>query len=113
MNEKIIEAVKQVASYLVNEDYKGLEILTKGVRANEDDIKGMILSYGRKLVKPPENVYDDDLDIIEIKDSERPTFSACMHLWTEEEGMSDLSLELTLITVDEDVLIELDNIHVL
>jgi hypothetical protein len=53
------------------------------------------------------------MDIIEVKDAVPAQWSVRFHLWTYEEGRSDLSLELTLIEQGEGYIIELDGIHVL
>ena len=42
-----------------------------------------------------------------------PQFSVHMPLWTEEEGRSDLTLELTIKMPDKGIEVELDDIHVL
>ncbi|MGD8619980.1 MAG: hypothetical protein PVH54_12445 [Gammaproteobacteria bacterium] len=72
-----------------------------------------IKEYGSMIVMPPSKAFED-LDIIEIEGSSPKSWSVRFDFWTEEEGLSDLSLELTLISSEEDLLkVEIDNIHVL
>ncbi len=73
-------------------------------------IQGAIRDYGRTLVPVPDHSYDS-IDVVPIK-SVRSAWSVRLHLWTAEEGESDLSVELTILEGDG-LTIELDDIHVL
>lgn len=61
---------------------------------------------------PPEDAFDA-MSIIGIEAPGRTAYSVVCDLWTEEEGRSDLSLELTLIESGGGLTVELDDIHVL
>ena len=55
-----------------------------------------------------------NIDAIEITEADPKSWSVRYDLWTEEEGRSDLSLEVTLIESDNKLMrVELNNIHVL
>lgn len=113
MNDKIIRTLRYVVTLLVKEQYEELEKLTMGIRLQANHIKSAIQEYGRTLIMPPDSTYDK-LDIIEIEGVKPVKWSVTFDLWTMEEGRSDLSLELTLINSDSELLgVELDNIHVL
>jgi len=113
MDELIVESTKYVVKCLVNEDYEAIEIFTQGIRATKDDIRQMIQDYGKTLIFPPKEAFEEDLNIIAVENSDMPKYSVYFHLWTKEEGMSDLSLELTVIFEDNECKVELDDIHVL
>ena len=71
-----------------------------------------VLEYGATIITPPESAFED-LDIIDIKGATPRAWSVRFDFWTKEEGLSDLSLELTLINGEEELLnVEIDNIHV-
>ena len=54
-----------------------------------------------------------NLDVIEVEDSVPKQWSVRADLWTKEEGRSDLTLELTLLSDGGGLVAEIDNIHVL
>jgi hypothetical protein len=53
------------------------------------------------------------MDVVEVRGAKLPQFSICMPLWTQEEGRSDLTLELTVKVLNKIMEVELDDIHVL
>ena len=113
MNNKIKKTLLKIISLLVNCDYDAIAKLTKGVRLQAMHIKDAVEEYEKTLILPPDTAYDN-LDIIEIENSVPRKWSIRFDLWTKEEGRSDLSIELTLIDSEEDLMIvELDNIHTL
>ena len=72
-----------------------------------------IADYGEILVTPPDSAFED-LDIIKIVDQVPESWSVNFTLWTEKEGLSDLTLETTLTDNNEELLtVEVDGIHVL
>jgi hypothetical protein len=77
-----------------------------------DDLRTVIRDYGRKLVSPPANAYED-LDAVQVKGAGVPTWLVRAPLWTEEEGRSDLTLELTIAVGPVAPSVELDDLHVL
>ena len=104
--------MKLVIALLVAEKYAELDNLTAGTRLSANDMAGAIRQYGRVLVAPPEEAYED-LDVVQVKNASLPRWSVRMSLWTAEEGRSDLSLELTITESGNGYLIEVDDIHVL
>lgn len=52
------------------------------------------------------------IDAVRISGSNPPAWSVTASTYTEEEGLSDLSLELTLIKAGDDFRVEIDNLHV-
>lgn len=107
MIEKI---VKELYALLLNKEYQQIESLTEGVRLNAREIEDSIKDYGRNLAPYPEKV---EFDVIEIVGTEKKAWSVVAPVYTIEEGLSDLSIELTILHSASDHLkIELDNIHV-
>jgi hypothetical protein len=81
---------------------------------SSSELKAAIAKYGRRLVAPPSSAYLN-VDAIRIGGSTPPKWSIRFDLWTEEEGLSDLSLEATLSEHADhaDLEVSIDNIHVL
>ncbi len=112
MERQIKEIVASLIALLVEGEYSEIERKTNGARLSAEEIKTAVEQYGRKLVPPPSEAYDE-MDVIEVKGSGVPQWSITMPLWTKEEGRSDLSVELTIFKKTEGVTVELDDIHVL
>jgi hypothetical protein len=112
--EEIVQAVTLVVQRLVAGDFSELEQLTAGRRLSADEIRHAVEEYGRQLVLPPPGSLADDVDVVTVAGATPVRWSVVCSLWTEEEGRSDLSLELTLIDQGAACLVvEIDNIHVL
>ncbi|HEX8717846.1 MAG TPA: hypothetical protein VF722_12810 [Gemmatimonadaceae bacterium] len=107
------DATKHVMNLLAQKDYRALENLTQGVGMSANDMDHVIREYGRHVILPPEEAYSR-LTAIEILVPPPGRWSVDMPLWTEEEGESDLTVELR-ITLQRDnwVKVMLDDIHVL
>jgi hypothetical protein len=106
------EATRRVIELLVAGDYAALEELTGGDRLPRGQIEQAVADYGRRLILPPEETYDN-LDAIMVAGAHVPTYSVVVPLWTAEEGMSDLSVSLT-VTIESDLArVRLDDLHVL
>lgn len=110
--KKIKYRVREVIGLLVLGRFQEVEALTAGVRLSADQIDGAIAEYGRVLALPPEEGYKL-MDVLEIENSNPRRWSVVMPLWTNEEGRSDLSIELTLIENSDQFSVELDDIHTL
>jgi hypothetical protein len=108
----LVGAVRKVVGFLVAGDFEWVERLTRGIRLSADAIKSAVHDYGGTLVFPPASAFEE-VDAIRIEGSEPPRWSIRFDLWTEEEGRSDLSIEMTVEEGPEGSPIELDNIHVL
>ncbi len=110
---RIVKTLRFILNLFVLGDYDALEKVSNGVRLTAEEMKSAIREYGDTISMPPDIAFRD-LDIIEIVGTEPQAWSVRFDLWTEKEGVSDLSLELTLIDSANDLLqIEIDNIHVM
>ena len=116
--------VRQLVGMLVAGDYAGLEAVSRGRRLTAEELREAWEEYGgdlrlpgvaaRELRMPPEPVFDNLEDVIELEDATRRAWSVLVDLWTVEEGRSDLTLELVLTeTGGEQYDIQIWDLHVL
>jgi len=112
MNEQLREPINRVLVLLVTGKYAELTTLTHGNRLTAKEIATAITDYGRTLIIPPEDAYGL-MNVVEVTNAQPKRWSIAMPLWTQEEGRSDLTLELTVIKHQNKFVIELDDIHVL
>jgi hypothetical protein len=111
--KKINLTTKHIIQLLVQAKYGEIESLSKGIRLKAEEMETTIREYGRHLTMPPESQFTS-IDVIEIIGSKPRAWSVRFDLWTEEEGRSDLSIELTLIEDSGPLLrVEVDSLHVL
>ena len=110
-DQQPLVSVTRVVDLLVAKQYGALEVLTNGRRLTAADFAEAIEEYGRTLVAPPPEGYEL-MDVLEPPGEPR-MWMVDMPLWTEEEGRSDLTLQLRVIDEGEGVSIEVDDIHVL
>jgi hypothetical protein len=97
---------------LAHGDYESAVAFCVKSRLTSDDLRTVIRDYGRRLVSHPKDAYKK-LDVVQVKGAAVPTWSVQVPLWTEEEGRSDLTLELTIGLRAGAPSIELDDLHVL
>ncbi len=109
--EAIESAVDAVMVLLVERRYAEIERITHGVRLSADDIRNIVSDHGIEIVMPPGGRYRE-LDVIAVSRAEVPTFSVVTDVWTEGDGKSDISMELTVKIDGSDTIIEIDNLHV-
>lgn len=111
MNRAVESAVRLVVRLLVDRRYIDVASLTARNRLTAGEIEQAIQEYGGTLVFPPEDAFSS-MDVIELDGVSPPKWSVVMPLWTQQEGRSDLSIELTVEERLEGTRIELDNVHV-
>jgi hypothetical protein len=106
----IENTVRYVYTLLLSKNYEDLEIFTNSNRLRADEIKESVEEYGRQLIPYPEKI---ELDVIEVSGSSPQEWNVVAPIYTVEEGISDLSIELSLEENDEPIFkTELDNIRV-
>ena len=109
--KKVLEKIVfMILKLLVEKDYQELEKHSKGIRLSAQDIERTIKEYNCQLIIPPPDGYEL-MDVIEVRGDEK--WSIVMPLWSQEEGRSDLSIELTLIKDGDSFKFEIDDLHVL
>lgn len=110
----LVDLVRSIVRDLVNGDFKGLEARSRGVRLTASEMEEAVRQYGETLLMPPDLAFQN-IDAIQIRGAEPKRWSVRLDLWTESEGQSDLSLELTVIEGKggQSSRVEIDNLHVL
>lgn len=96
---------------LADGDYESIMERYPTSRLAGADLRTAICEYGRKVIAPPADY--GHIEMGEVEATAVPTWWVVAALWTEEEGRSDLSLELTIVFGPSGPTIQLDNLHVL
>lgn len=91
--EKLHNTVKRVTDLLAKEKYKEIESLCNGVQLDAEELAYAAKDYGMEILPLPKEGYEK-LDIIEVTNSNPKEWSVYVPIYTSEEGMSDLTLEL-------------------
>ena len=94
----VTEVVRSLLALLVAGEWTGLDRMTTGSRLSADDVRSGVAAYGRTLVMPPKETFDE-LDVVEVSGAIQRTVNVRVPFWTVEEGRSDLELVLTLSEV--------------
>ena len=115
-NVMIEDTVKCIVSLLVEEGYERLEKLSGSVRLKAGEIETGVAEYGRRLVPPPDAAFEK-IDAIPLLGVDPAQYSIRFRLFTEEEGESDLEIQMTLVDqpnkeIDGIMSVEIDNILV-
>jgi hypothetical protein len=111
-DERLRTTVRALVEQLARGEYDSVVKRCTCSRLTPDDLRKVVSEYGRNLVAPPENAYEE-LDAVQIMKAVIPTWSVRAPIWTKEEGQSDLALELTIALGPEGPRIELEDLHVL
>lgn len=96
LQSPIRTAVSIAVNLLVSGEYEVLESLTRGRLLSAKQLRRAVDDYGRTLIRPPETAFEE-IDAVRAADLESATFHVVFPLWTAEEGVSDLTLELRLV----------------
>jgi|LakMenE01Jun11ns_1017448.scaffolds.fasta_scaffold9176253_1 hypothetical protein len=112
VNDQLEHAVRSFVNLLVELNYSDAVSHCSDSRLSGEDLEKVIRDYGRTLIEPPAHAYKD-LDSIAVTGVAIATWSVVAPLWTSEEGLSDLSLELTVRQNENTWIIQLDDLHVL
>jgi hypothetical protein len=105
--------VMDVVAHLAGGRFSELERLSNGIRLSRGEMQEAVASYGRHLLEFPRDA-TDKIDYIVCVGSKPLRWSVVVPLFTREEGLSDLSLELALVEDGQySYRVEIENIHVL
>jgi hypothetical protein len=110
--EELRSIVRDIVQMLVKGDYEQLVRRCTESRLTSGDLGAVIRQYGRELVVPPSDAYEN-LDAVQVKGALVPTWSVRAPLWTKDEGRSDLTLDLTIALGPGEPRVEIDDLHVL
>ena len=107
--------VSAIVDLLVAGRYDELAHFCGGLRLSAEQLASAVAEHGCKLVQPPTSAQPPDF--VRIDASVAEAWSVVVPLYTLEEGLSDLSLELTLErdpqTPPYGFRAEIDGLHVL
>lgn len=110
---RIAEEVRKIMLWLSEHSYDEIEAYTKGVRLHAAEIRYSVGEYGRTIIVPPDHIVEL-LDIVEVNNANPKEWSVRCPVWTDEEGRSDLTLELSVVVRRGGTLrTEIDNLVVL
>jgi hypothetical protein len=108
---EIEEVVFDLLDKIARKDYDAVVSRCIPSRLTAADIARVVSEYGKTVVSPPRDRYEG-LSVVAVTGAAQ-TWSIAAPLWTAEEGRSDLTLEVTLSISDQDVVVEIDGLHVL
>lgn len=110
IQKEICLIARRAHNLLAAKDYSSLEIWTSGERLSATDIDNAVKEYGGTIKKIDE--YDcSKLDIVKVTGKDE--YSVYIPIYTDEEGISDLTMEMSIISPNGRPLVSIDNIHVL
>lgn len=111
--QKILNTAHHLVSLLLSGNFDELERLSNGVRLSSKEMETAIAEYPATFEMPVKMDFDD-MDVIEVTSTNPQQYSVNINLWSEEEGRSDLTLEVHMVESDEEIMrVEIDDIHVL
>jgi hypothetical protein len=106
-------AIRVIVDLLTRGQFDAVERITRGRRLSAERLAAAITSYGRTLVSPGESWWAS-VEVTPIDAGDRASFHIAAPLWTTEEGLSDLTVELRLVESAPQVYeTEVLDIHVL
>ena len=109
---KLRGIVSAFTGRLAQDDYEGFCRLAKASRIGAAEVERVVRDYGRHFVTLPIEAFQA-VDIVPVLKSNPPRWSVVVPLWSEEEGRSDLSLELTVEDSPGSAYsVEIDDLHV-
>jgi hypothetical protein len=110
---RLRQTIARLMELLARRDYTAFCGSARRSRLTPQEVDAAIRGYGRTIIAPPAEAFRL-LDVVAVTDSVPPRWSVVVPLWTEQEGRSDLSLEITVEDVGgPDYAIEIEDLHVL
>jgi hypothetical protein len=109
--DQIRSIVIDLLVMLADGDYESIMERCAGSRVSGDDLQAAVRDYGCTVVAPPADF--KFFRLIELDARAVPTWSVEADVWTEEEGASDLTLQLTIAFEPDGPLVEIDGLNVL
>ena len=110
---RIITALRDLIHELVTANYMALEKDGRAGRLSAQEIQQSIQNYGYRLVEPPEESFTSNVLSFLPLQGEISKWAVDISLWTEEEGRSDLTLQVTVEVTAFNVLMEIDDLGVM
>lgn len=108
---ELAPALRNIVRQMVDGNYVALAAGGQLKRGTSEQLRGVVLEYGRTLIDLPDNAFQIG-DAFPIR-GEEATWKIDLPLWTKEEGLSDLTLQLTVRLTENGIEAEIDDLHVL
>jgi hypothetical protein len=94
---ELVAPMRRLVELLVQRRYDDIEHMTGAHRIPSSDLEQAVADYPKPLTMPPEEAWDR-LNVIQVENAPRPTFSVRFDLWAGGKP-SDLSVLATLVEV--------------
>lgn len=108
-----VRGLRQLIRDLVNGEYTKLEADGRAGRLTGLELREATDHYHRRLSLPPEEGLAD-IDVVEVENQGKRTWSVDVEMWTEEDGKSDWVLSITVTQERNGTFIfAIDDLHVL
>jgi hypothetical protein len=105
--------IEAVLEHVVSQDFEALLRLAPRSRVTATALKAALSGYGRVPIMSPA-LTDLRIDVAAVRNTDPQSWSVNLPLWTKEEGMSDLTLEMHFTeSAAETYAVEIDDLHVL
>jgi hypothetical protein len=102
--------LRKLVQDLADAKYDDIAADGRGGRLTPVELHSLIHNYGRTLITLPDEAWS--LVDVYLIAGQPDVVAMDIPLWTKEEGRSDLTLSVT-ITRSHEVLVQIDDIHVL
>src|SRR5688500_4465876 len=89
----LVTPAAMVVNLLVRGQYDVIESMTEGRNLSSEALRRAIDAYGRRLVSIPDTEWEA-FEATPVPDSTPTVYRAAVRLWTQEEGESDLTIQL-------------------
>ena len=110
---RAIELYRDTIRKLVEGEYDSIEADGRAGRLGSEQLRWAVNQYGRKLINVPDQGLAN-AHCYSVDNAASPTWIIEIELWTEEEGMSDLTLSTVLTEIEQDrYRLEITDLHVL
>lgn len=101
--KKLARTVYKTIELLMTSQYDDLKTFCNGKILPVEDMKREINDWPYKFIMPPSDRLDDVIyGLIERIETAPHRWAVDANLWTEEEGISDLTLQLILTDTDDE-----------
>lgn len=111
-NEQLYSQVKAMLDLVAIGQFEALVRGAVRSRMSAAELKAIVLEYGRKPIRPPDS-FVRQVPVVPIDHAQPEAWAVYAPLWTEEEGRSDLTLDVTIILLGDGVAYEINDLHVL
>lgn len=111
--EAFIGAIKTIVEFIAAGDFGAAIAAAPGTRLTGQDLAAAVSEYGARIVPVPDHGLRQ-IEVTKVDGAEVPTWHVAVPMWSQEEGRSDLTLELWIKHIGHGLYAaEILNLHVL